>query len=227
MCQTQRWELLKVLLTVAILQQQPSMTIMQLYILSSNYSYPYPSSIDPVKAVSFFRSQRGLLLNLIRHCLFTLADRLYSEFLIPQEAYDEVCNQSLNKTQRGGVLLDCIEARLQAVPADLMKVVGIFKSEPFLESTAKELVQNYCKLLYIQLQLQLLACSQLHKTVAEQLVHAVGLVFTGPLFRSIIAIVCGQTTFCTTSTKLDHSIFCSSKMCGLTVSHNKFTFHNN
>lgn len=97
-------------------------------------SFNSQPTVDPVMAASFFKTQRNLLLNLIRHCLFTLADRLYSKCLIPQEAYDEVCNENLNKTRRGGVLLDCIEARLAAVPADFTKVVTIFESEPFLES---------------------------------------------------------------------------------------------
>ena len=121
-------------------------SLFQLLCIRRSYSSTPQPTIDSTKAASFFRSQRSLLLNLIRHCLFTLADELYSKCLIPQEAYDEVCNENLNKTRRGGVLLDCIEARLAAVPADFTKVVTILESEPFLELPARQMVKDYGKL---------------------------------------------------------------------------------
>ena len=104
-----------------------------------------PSTIDSTKAVSAFRSQRTLLLNLIRHCLPSLANSLLAEFMIPQDICEKACNQNLGSTERGVALLDCIESQLEAKPSDFTKLVDILKSEPFLTERAEKLVEDYCE----------------------------------------------------------------------------------
>ena len=86
------------------------------------------------------------MLNLIRHCLPELANSLYSEYMIPRRAYELACNENKSPSERGVALLDCMEARVEAVPSDFTKVVHILEAEPFLESQALQLVKNYCKL---------------------------------------------------------------------------------
>ena len=105
----------------------------------------FPSIIDQVVAVNCFRSQRGVLLNLIRHCLPSLANSLLAEGIIPVDVYDDVNNPMLNKSQRSGALLECVEARIEVIPSDLGKVVHILESEPFLKSLATKLVHTYCE----------------------------------------------------------------------------------
>lgn len=104
-----------------------------------------PSSIDPKAAVGCFRSQRGLLLNLLRHCLPTLSQSLLAECLIPRDVYEKANNQFLGTSERTGALLDCVEARIECLPSDFLKVVSILESEPFLRSLADEMVQHYRK----------------------------------------------------------------------------------
>ena len=114
---------------------------------SLNFSSPpsLPPTIDPAVALHCFRSQRGLLLNLIRHCLPSLANSLLAENIIPQDLCERACNQCLGSGERGGAVLDCIEAAIQAMPSDFTAVVQILESERFLESEAKKLVENYCE----------------------------------------------------------------------------------
>jgi hypothetical protein len=51
----------------------------------------------------------------------------------------------MTSTERGVVLLDCIESRLEAVPSDIVKVVQILDAESFLRPGAEELVKSYCE----------------------------------------------------------------------------------
>ena len=107
-----------------------------------------PSTIDPALAITTFRSKRPLLLNLVRHCLSSLANSLLSESIISQDAYEKACNQSLGPTERTTALLDCVESRIEVIPASFSKVVHILERlDPFVEIAAKELVQSYCELL--------------------------------------------------------------------------------
>ena len=96
-------------------------------------------------AVDSIRSQRDLLSNLIRHCLSSLAESLYSKSIISGEVREKACNQSLGSSERGGALLDCVEARVMAVPSDFAKIVDILEAEPFLSSSAEKLVKSYCE----------------------------------------------------------------------------------
>ena len=95
-------------------------------------------------AVDFIRSQRDLLSNLIRHCP-SLAESLYSKSIISGDVREKACNQSLGSSERGGALLDCVEARVMAVPSDFAKVVNILEAEPYLRFSAEELVKSYCE----------------------------------------------------------------------------------
>ena len=96
-------------------------------------------------AVKSFRSQLKVLLNLIRHCLLSLATALFADGIIHQNVYDKACNETLTFDSRGVALLNCIKARIEAVPSDFTKIVSILESEPFLRESADGLVQNYCK----------------------------------------------------------------------------------
>ena len=115
-------------------------------IICTFYSRPrLPSTIEATVAVQTFRSQRGLVLNLFRHCLISLADTLYAESIISQEVYDIAYNEYIGKNQRCAALLDCVEARVGLVPLDFNKVLHILQCQPFLESLADRLILTYCE----------------------------------------------------------------------------------
>ena len=105
-----------------------------------------PGNIDPAAAVSSFRSQRGLLLNLIRHSLSTLANSLYAQRIISHEVYEKACNENKGTSERCTTLLECVEDRIRVRPSYFNKVVNILESDPFLEDLAEELVQSYREL---------------------------------------------------------------------------------
>ncbi len=96
-------------------------------------------------AVKSFRSKFNVLLNLIRHCLFSLAAALFAEGLIHEDVNRKACNETIDPNSRGVAVLNCIEDRIKAVPSDFTKIVSILKSEPFLRDIADELVQSYRK----------------------------------------------------------------------------------
>ncbi len=97
-------------------------------------------------AVKSFRSKFNVLLNLIRHCLLSLATALFAENLIHEDVYfEKACNETLSSDSRGVAVLKCIKDRIEAVPSDFTKIVSILESEPFLRETADELVQSYRK----------------------------------------------------------------------------------
>ena len=102
-----------------------------------------PPTIDSMVATNAFRRQRDLLLNLIRHCLPSLANSLLAQYIIPQDLCERACNPILGSAERGGALLDCVQARIEAVPADFTKVLHILEEEPFLRSQATDLIQSY------------------------------------------------------------------------------------
>ena len=102
-----------------------------------------PASIDPVAAVGSFRSQRELLLNLIRHSLSTLANSLYAQRIISREVYEKACNENRSSSERGGALLECVEARIEVQPLDFTRMVRILESDAFLEVLVEKLVQSY------------------------------------------------------------------------------------
>ncbi len=92
-----------------------------------------------------FGSKIKILLNLIRHCLLSLATALFAENLIHKDVYEKACNETLPSDSRGVAVLNCIKDRIEAVPSDFTKVVFILESEPFLREIADKLVQEYCK----------------------------------------------------------------------------------
>ena len=79
------------------------------------------------------------------NCLPSLAESLYSQFIISQDVLDNVCNQSLAIGDRVRALLNCIEGRVDAVHSDFTKVVRILQSDPFLSHGAEMLVKSYCE----------------------------------------------------------------------------------
>ena len=95
--------------------------------------------------MSALKTQHTLLLNLIRHCLPSLASSLLSESMIPQCICEKACNQSLGSSEKGVALLDCIESHFEAEPSDFVKLVDILESEPFLTKLAEKLVKSYCE----------------------------------------------------------------------------------
>ena len=112
------------------------------------YSSPsLPVPIDSTVAVNFFRSQRDVLLNLLRHCLPTIAGKLYAKFLSPQDVHDDALNRNLKSSERVTAVLDCIEARIKFVGADFKAIIDIFNSESFLQSPTKEIIRKFCEFL--------------------------------------------------------------------------------
>jgi len=103
-----------------------------------------PSTIDPTVAVRAFKNERIPLLNLITHCLHSLANSLYSKSLISDDVRDKACNEVLGNKVRGVALLDCIESRIEG---DLYfhDFVKILKDELFLREAADHLVHSYCE----------------------------------------------------------------------------------
>ena len=94
------------------------------------FSVPVP---DSVAVVAAFRSQRELLFNLARHCLLQLANNLYSAFVIPEQVKELAFNTSKDVSERVVAVLDCVESRLEVVPADLDKIHHILRAEPFFD----------------------------------------------------------------------------------------------
>ena len=102
-----------------------------------------PVTIDPVKAVSAFKSQREQLSTLICNDLTNIANKLYAESIIPQKTLDEATNSRLGKDDRIVALLSAIEAKIKVQPSDFTKLVNILDSEPYHSKLAEGLVHNY------------------------------------------------------------------------------------
>ena len=102
-----------------------------------------PAVIDGVVAVNALRSQRINLLILIPHSLLMLTESLNAEGLISREVYEIVCNDSKEVTKRTVTLLNCLEGRVQAVPADFVKLLDILLADSFLDPLHKYLLQSY------------------------------------------------------------------------------------
>ena len=102
-----------------------------------------PVTIDPVKAVSAFKSQLGKLSTIIRNDLTNIAIKLYADSIIPQKTLDEATNRSLGKNDRTVALLNAIEAKIEVRPSDFTKLVNILDSEPYLSTLAEGLVHSY------------------------------------------------------------------------------------
>ena len=102
-----------------------------------------PVNIDPVKAVSTFKSQLGKLSTIIRNDLTNIAIKLYADSIIPQKTLDEATNSSLSKYDRTVSLLSAIAGRIEVQPSDFTKLVEILDSEPYLSALAEGLVHSY------------------------------------------------------------------------------------
>ena len=102
-----------------------------------------PVTIDPVKAVGVFRSQRSELSTIIRNDLTNIANKLYADSIIPQKTLDEATNRSLGKGYRTVALLSAIEAKIEVQPSDFTKLVDILDSEPYHSTLAEGLVHSY------------------------------------------------------------------------------------
>ena len=102
-----------------------------------------PVTIDPVKAVSAFKSQRGELGTLICNDLTNIANKLYADSIIPQKTLDEAINSSLGKDDRTVALLSAIEAKIEVRPSDFTKLVNILDSDPYFSTLAEGLVHSY------------------------------------------------------------------------------------
>jgi len=96
-------------------------------------------------AVYSLQSQRELLLNLIRHCLLSVSNSLWTKQLISQDVRESISNNFIGSNQRSVLLLQCIEAKIKTDPSAYVHVIDILESEPFLESLAGELVRSYCE----------------------------------------------------------------------------------
>ena len=65
--------------------------------------------------------------------------------MIPQEIYEKACNENRGSSERGVALLDCLEARIEAIPRDFRKILQILQEQPFLEVLADKLIHSYCE----------------------------------------------------------------------------------
>ena len=102
-----------------------------------------PSTIDSTAAANSIRSQGPLLVNLVSHCLLSLANSLYAQFIITRDVHKKACNQSLEVDERARALLDSVEARVEAVPSDFGKFVQILSDDSFLNCTVEMLLKSY------------------------------------------------------------------------------------
>ena len=109
------------------------------------WSAQLPNSIDPAVAAAAFRSQRDVLLVAICSCLTTLANKLFTKFVINSDTLEKACNERNGSRERATYLLSCVQDRIQTEPADFVKVVDILESEPTLTRQARQLVDSYCK----------------------------------------------------------------------------------
>ena len=103
--------------------------------------------IDGGVAVKALRSQRVNLLNLIRHSLLMFTESLRAEGIISQEVYEIACNDSKEITKRAVALLNCLEDRVEAVPADFTKLLDILQADSYLDPLHKYLLQSYSECL--------------------------------------------------------------------------------
>ena len=106
-----------------------------------------PAVIDGVVAVNSLRSQHVNLLSLIPHSLLMLTESLNAGGMVSREVYDIVCNDSKGVTQRAVALLNCLEGRIQAVPADFAKLLDILHVDSYLDPLHKYLLQSYSECL--------------------------------------------------------------------------------
>jgi len=94
--------------------------------------------------VRAFKKERIPLLNLISHCLPSLANSLYAKSLISEDVRDKACNEVLGKKMRGVALLDCIESRIEG-DLNFHDFIKILEDETFLREAAHRLIHNYCE----------------------------------------------------------------------------------
>ena len=104
--------------------------------------------MNPAVAIEAFRIQRELLCESICHCLPLITDQLYSTFMISRDARERACNSCLTIHERTGILLDCVEARLETVPSDFAKFIEILKSDRYLQPLAENVIKSYRELLF-------------------------------------------------------------------------------
>ena len=101
------------------------------------------SDIDPVKALSSFKSQRDSLTLLLKSDLPNIASKLYTKSIISQDALAEAMNLTHIASVRTVSLLSVVEAKIEAEPRTFTEFVKILESEPPLVSQAEELMKKY------------------------------------------------------------------------------------
>ena len=70
---------------------------------------------------------------------------VYAQRIISHEVYEKACNENRGSNERGGALLECVEAKIEVRPSDFTRVIRILESDPFLEVLVEKLVQSYRK----------------------------------------------------------------------------------
>lgn len=106
--------------------------------------FSLPPIIDQKVAVKAFRSQREQLFNLVCHCLPSLTNALFAKDLISKVVKETAFIKCLGESYRTGVLLDCVEDKIEAMPENFAEVVDILESEQFLGKSIKDkLVNSY------------------------------------------------------------------------------------
>ena len=102
-----------------------------------------PTDIDRDRALNAFRSQCDPLALSIESCLITIANKLYSKYLISRDAKKEAMNLVNTATFRTVSLLSAVEDKIEAEPNVFAEFVSILQSEPTLRSQANKLIQEY------------------------------------------------------------------------------------
>ena len=119
--------------------------IMMPYQYNCSVSTSLPSIIDAAVAINAFRRNYSDLSNIIHDTLPSLANDLFAKSIITNKVREKVLNTSLGTIDRAATLLDATQTKIRVNPSDFIAFIEILDSEPYLKSTAKRLVQSYCK----------------------------------------------------------------------------------
>ena len=109
------------------------------------YNYCFPNAGSSKAVVDFFKSQRGVLNDLLQHDLSSIASKLFSKSVISAAALAEAKNQNHIASVRTVSLLSVVEDKIRADPNAFTEFVKILKTEPSLEPLAKQLSEDYLK----------------------------------------------------------------------------------
>ena len=81
-----------------------------------------------------------------RHCPSSLADSLYSQSIIPEDAHRKAQKESVDEDEKSRALVSCVEDRLEIEPSDFKKFIDILSDcDRYLGTLGSRLIQSYCE----------------------------------------------------------------------------------